>query len=168
MFQFPTFPSYTLLYSCMDRLTFPQPEFPHSDIHGSQDICSLPWLFAAYHVLLRLLVPRYPPYALCSLTVNVFLRLCFSDSFGLIVRTIFNRCLSSSVFRLPLSDFRFSTLVYLSSIYLYIFQCAFTDIRFLISVLVGSNGIEPSTSRLSGVRSNHLSYEPIFVYFANN
>ena len=32
------------------------------------DICSLPQLFAAYHVLLRLLVPRYPPYALCSLT----------------------------------------------------------------------------------------------------
>ena len=28
--------------------------------------------------------------------------------------------------------------------------------------MVGSNGIEPSTSRLSGVRSNHLSYEPIF------
>ena len=28
--------------------------------------------------------------------------------------------------------------------------------------LVGSNGIEPSTSRLSGVRSNHLSYEPIY------
>ena len=47
---------------------FPQFEFPHSDICGSQDICSLPQLFAAYHVLLRLLVPRYPPYALCSLT----------------------------------------------------------------------------------------------------
>ena len=29
--------------------------------------------------------------------------------------------------------------------------------------LVGSNGLEPSTSRLSGVRSNHLSYEPMFV-----
>ena len=28
--------------------------------------------------------------------------------------------------------------------------------------VVGSNGIEPSTSRLSGVRSNHLSYEPIY------
>ena len=27
--------------------------------------------------------------------------------------------------------------------------------------LVGSNGLEPSTSRLSGVRSNHLSYEPM-------
>ncbi len=31
------------------------------------------------------------------------------------------------------------------------------------SPLVGSNGLEPSTSRLSGVRSNHLSYEPIYV-----
>ena len=28
---------------------------------------------------------------------------------------------------------------------------------------MGSNGLEPSTSRLSGVRSNHLSYEPISV-----
>ena len=42
--------------------------FPHSDIHGSMDICSSPWLFAAYHVLHRLSVPRHPPYALYSLT----------------------------------------------------------------------------------------------------
>ena len=28
--------------------------------------------------------------------------------------------------------------------------------------VVGSSGLEPPTSRLSGVRSNHLSYEPIF------
>ena len=27
--------------------------FPHSEIHGSQLICSSPWLFAAYHVFLR-------------------------------------------------------------------------------------------------------------------
>ena len=26
--------------------------------------------------------------------------------------------------------------------------------------MVGSSGLEPPTSRLSGVRSNHLSYEP--------
>ena len=31
------------------------------------------------------------------------------------------------------------------------------------SAVVGSSGLEPPTSRLSGVRSNHLSYEPIFV-----
>ena len=28
--------------------------------------------------------------------------------------------------------------------------------------LVGSSGLEPPTSRLSGVRSNHLSYEPLY------
>ncbi len=42
--------------------------FPHSDIRGSSDICSSPRLFAAYHVFLRLLVPRHPPYALSCLT----------------------------------------------------------------------------------------------------
>ena len=42
--------------------------FPHSDIHGSILICSSPWLFAAYHVFLRLLVPRHPPCALSRLT----------------------------------------------------------------------------------------------------
>ena len=48
-------------------------EFSHSDISGSMDICSSPKLFAACHVLLRLLVPRYSPYALCSLTFFVII-----------------------------------------------------------------------------------------------
>ena len=34
---------------------------PHSAIRGSQDICSFPRLFAAYHGLLRLATPRHPP-----------------------------------------------------------------------------------------------------------
>ena len=42
--------------------------FPHSDICGSPDICSSPQLIAAYHVFLRLLVPRHPPCALSILT----------------------------------------------------------------------------------------------------
>jgi hypothetical protein len=29
--------------------------------------------------------------------------------------------------------------------------------------MVGRGGLEPPTSRLSGVRSNHLSYRPILV-----
>ena len=33
--------------------------------------------------------------------------------------------------------------------------------RSINKILVGSSGLEPPTSRLSGVRSNHLSYEPI-------
>ena len=51
-------------------------EFSHSDISGSMDICSSPKLFAAYHVLHRLLVPRHSPYALSSLTF--WLRLSFA------------------------------------------------------------------------------------------
>ena len=43
--------------------------FPHSDICGSRIICISPQLFAAYHVFLRLLVPRHPPCALvCFIT----------------------------------------------------------------------------------------------------
>ena len=42
--------------------------FPHSDTRGSWLICSSPRLFAAYHVFLRLLVPRHPPCALLRLT----------------------------------------------------------------------------------------------------
>ena len=32
-----------------------------------------------------------------------------------------------------------------------------------MNTLVGSSGLEPPTSRLSGARSNHLSYEPMFL-----
>ena len=46
--------------------------FPHSDICGSMDICSSPQLFAAYHVFLRLLVPRHPP---CALVCVIILKL---------------------------------------------------------------------------------------------
>ena len=45
--------------------------FPHSDIRGSLLICSSPRLFAAYHVFLRLLVPRHPSRALSGLTFVV-------------------------------------------------------------------------------------------------
>jgi hypothetical protein len=40
---------------------------PHSDIHGSTPARGSPWLFAACHVLHRLLVPRHPPNALLIL-----------------------------------------------------------------------------------------------------
>ena len=42
--------------------------FPHSDISGSKSARDSPKLFAACHVLHRLLAPRHPPRALCSLT----------------------------------------------------------------------------------------------------
>ena len=47
--------------------------------------------------------------------------------------------------------------------------CLFTLFGFqgtylpVFPALVGSSGLEPPTLRLSGARSNHLSYEPIFL-----
>ena len=51
--------------TCVTKITLSG--FPHSDISGSQLICSSPKLFAAYHVLHRLQEPRHPPYALSYL-----------------------------------------------------------------------------------------------------
>ncbi len=42
---------------------------PHSDICGSMAMCASPQLFAACHVLHRLMVPRHSPCALCNLTI---------------------------------------------------------------------------------------------------
>ena len=63
----PRVPFLTLWIGVRITGVFPV-RFPHSDIHGSQVICTSPWLFAAYHVFRRLLVPRHPPCALLCLT----------------------------------------------------------------------------------------------------
>ena len=67
MFQFRRFPSYTYLFQYMIHEYCPC-VFPHSEISGSTLICSSPKLFAACHVLHRLLMPRHSPCALFSLT----------------------------------------------------------------------------------------------------
>ena len=78
MFQFRAFPSYAYLI----QRTIPEycsGVLPHSDISGSTLICSSPKLFAACHVLHRLLMPRHSPCALISLTFrNSLLLLWFS------------------------------------------------------------------------------------------
>ena len=38
-----------------------------------------------------------------------------------------------------------------------------TSFAKLLLCLVGLDGLEPSTSRLSGARSSHLSYRPLFA-----
>ncbi len=66
MFQFPGFPAYDYFIhrTLYDSSSY---GFPHSDICGSTLICSSPQLFAACHVLLRLLMPRHSPCALSRL-----------------------------------------------------------------------------------------------------
>ena len=63
MFQFPKFASVTFSNHRWPR----KAGFPHSDIFGLSLVFSSPKLFAEYHVLHRLLLPRHPPYALSSL-----------------------------------------------------------------------------------------------------
>ena len=55
--------------------------FPNSEIHGSMLIYSSPWLIAVSHVLLRLLMPRHSPYALCNLNLLFSFALSFAISF---------------------------------------------------------------------------------------
>ena len=79
MFQFPRFPSAglcvhpaTLAQSCDEPAGFPIRTSPDiAPAHGS------PRLFAVFHVLLRRLTPRHPPYALCSF-LHVMRRNCIS------------------------------------------------------------------------------------------
>ena len=58
------------MYSAPGCIDMTRYGFPHSDIHGSTLVFNSPWLFAAYHVLHRLLAPRHPPSALNSLTTK--------------------------------------------------------------------------------------------------
>ena len=65
MFQFPGFAS---LRTSDDGLA--PAGLPHSAISGSPRVCRSPELFAAYHGLHRLRVPRHPPHAFARLTTN--------------------------------------------------------------------------------------------------
>ena len=57
--------------------------FPHSEIPGSKPACGSPRLFAACHVLHRLLAPRHPPYALSSLIIKLTQSVLLKERFWL-------------------------------------------------------------------------------------
>src|SRR5215217_4511030 len=69
MFQFPRLPSGAPMYSARDDTALPVPGFPIRVSAGQSLLSGSPRLIAAVHALLRLLVPRHPPYALTILTV---------------------------------------------------------------------------------------------------
>ena len=132
----------------------------HSDISGSKPACGSPKLFAAYHVLLRLLVPRHPSCALSSLTTkknnfllstlvccNIIPILNNSEKIvrGFSSRLTFLNCQSTSRNSPCIYKMCFQALSYQS---------------FPTPYLVGVLGFEPRTSSLSGTRSNQLSYTP--------
>ena len=174
MFQFRRFPSYTYLI----QYRIPFGGFPHSEISGSQDICSSPKLIAAYHVLHRLLMPRHSPCALFSL---IFFRSTQQKSpFGSLLvelcRLIFQKFILAKIVFYPIFNKFPFMLPSHNCIIVTMFSFQGTSSSFLrnsmkfrfpgtsvnlLKEVVGQNGLEPSTSRLSVVCSSQLSYWPI-------
>ena len=81
-----------------ESLSMTSEGLPHSEISGSKPACGSPKLIAAYHVLHRLLAPRHPPCALCSLTF--FSKSKFLSSSGLV-----RNCSPLSFFSMQLSRY---------------------------------------------------------------
>ena len=73
MFQFPGLAPLLVLHLQCSGLS-------HSEIFGLSLVCSYPKLIAAYHVLLRLLVPRHPPYALIRFKCCVYFIVVLTDN----------------------------------------------------------------------------------------
>ena len=120
-------------------------------------------LTAAYHVLRRLPVPRHPPCALFSLT------------FMLESSRVVRNCMFTELLQLPIIIFHilyhFTDIACSRSVLFSIqfskYKIYLKQLSLFYSNLVGLSGLEPPTSRLSGVRSNQLSYKPIFQEVAS-
>jgi hypothetical protein len=110
---------------------------PHSATPGSQDVCSSPGLFAAYHGLPRRPAPRHPPWTLSRLTI-------LSLHPSLAASRIHPHSAQA-----PLET------------YLVKEQTAVIVSCLASNQAMGLARIELATSRLSGVRSNQLSYRPV-------
>ena len=70
MVHFPPF-ACSQLFIHWDIPGFCPGGFPHSEISGLTPVCGSPKLIAACHVLHRLFLPRHPPCALSSLTIEL-------------------------------------------------------------------------------------------------
>ena len=169
MFQFRRFPSYTYFIQYMIAEVC-SAGLLHSEICGSMCTYHSPQLIAVNHVLRRLPMPRHSPCALYSFTILlhvlefswvivnysqiplivVFYPIKFYLIVFLLTRSILI-CITFALFSFQVSGFLFLRTDFSSK-----FLCCSN-----LFLVVGTNGLEPSTSRLSGVRSNHLSYAPI-------
>ena len=157
--------------------------FPYSEISGSKPVCGSPKLFAAYRVLRRLSAPRHPPCTLSSLT-----KLNLSALFRRILSPLTrfscqraqratkaapksgrpddpprkanarkNQCRPGGADRARTDDLRLARAA-LSQLS-YSPRCPTRRPERV--ELVGLGRFELPTSRLSGVRSDQLSYRPV-------
>ena len=114
--------------------------FPHSEIFGSKRACRSPKLIAACCVLRRLMKPRHP-----SIAVT-----------GLCKRSHYSRRLSYPL-TLHYPKLSKNEIRYLAPSFPSIAQPKNRP----AAKMVGPDGLEPSTPRLSSACSNQLSYEPM-------
>jgi hypothetical protein len=165
MFQFPRFASPTYVFSRRSVGITPR-GFPHSGIRGSQPACGSPRLFAACHALHRFLAPRHPPSALLSLTTVVRDRV---TACRRLLKTLWlledlvcgcqradarSRPAPARIFPAPGGDDRNRTGDPLLA------KQVLSRLSYIPPSVVGLGRVELPTSRLSGARSNHLSYRP--------
>ena len=139
---------------------------PHSGISGSTPACGSPKLFAANHVLHRLLAPRHPPNALTSLTTKLVwhrppvtrvtqVRPREWRSKPRLDEQLASRRSARFLGGFPLSGFYNCPL----SRFVLLFSCH----EHAAARPVGQERFELSTPRLSSVCSNQLSYWPVFL-----
>ena len=140
-----------------------------------------PWLIVDRYVLHRLLVPRHPLCALSSLTMQsdrlLSIRIMLVHNFAILdspqlyCPTIRNYSFTHNIFLIA----SLHTLFSFQGAYKFELFFGFSTRKCILDtrrsrkseknrILVGSSGLEPPTSRLSGVRSNHLSYEPMSFF----
>ena len=142
-------------------------------------MCSSPRLFAACHVLRRLLMPRHSPCALFSLTCFWFslFSLNYADNLQKFCKIVFTLLLESFPHFFYASSKCFHLSVALLSCFSFSVQFSRCSFRSLLKAdtnhqipdrlypssreVVGPSGLEPPTLRLSVVRSSQLSYGPI-------
>ena len=119
-------------------------------------------------------MPRHSPCALISLTIK---ELCSSRNNCIFTRLIsFKYCrinilICITYFCITLFNFQATMMgtnlesLFRFGLYDFVVKCL-TSVLLGLFPLVGTSGLEPPTSRLSGVRSNHLSYAPISLVSA--
>src|SRR4051812_1207909 len=125
------------MYSVRRTAALPAVGFPIRTSPDQSLVSGSPTLFAATHVLLRLLSPRHPSCALCSLVISLLFFLQLQRRPG-----------SSAVAANPTSQDRNT--------------CLLAHMRLSKSRtrVVGLGRFELPTPRLSSVCSNQLSYRP--------
>ena len=142
---------------------------PHSGTRGSMGMCPSPRLFAACRAFRRLLAPRHPPCALLRLTDRSrLMRLAWrflgsSRALARLLR-IPVPCAAPMGALPPASRRHFSLLDVrwgLPHRLVLFVSIRFSRYSWRPLPPMGLSGLEPPTSRLSGVRSNRLSYKPM-------